>query len=893
MTFLKNKNFYLYFLFMFFFMYCICFSYSANLDSLQNNSVQVQSDLTFNMLSNRTLDGWYVTPKNLRYDFHYDKNKGNSDWTTRGSEVLSVDTSFKTETDNSKFKGMLGFYAFGGYAPTLWRPINEFHRLYDDNNYMYINKTDVSFSKRYWSLRYFRGIEHYDWSQNGDTFGLYTAQFETDRYLNISGRAVPEGVELNINTDSYGNLLVIGGEPVWGYKQSVYGKYNYAITNFDTNIIYKQEKIPWGKPDEKKEAFSLSSKLGFLYLPVELAGMYQPFRLDEEYTYVDEVSFGFGDYGSKYIVKKDKTAQKDAFGYALKISPQKFLPFLEAFDLKYSYQGLVAGDKKEMSAYVQEHFLDRLWLTAKFIDREPVIGPNPYLYFGTKNNPGPVYLSPRGSESPFSVDSDNRKATLLHTALTYTNPSLLMNFYKYEPGNLESWNINEDPNVNFACALGYNLEYYPTTTDRLFYWDEFGNVVWEPYNVNGLWKTTDPISSVDFILKSFIEPDFTFLLFLKGGQSLSTGSMSYQNNSKDTYKASTNMLSVDVDLIYAKYKLSLGYGENVWGPEEWQRRFGITVDNLYRIGLFKNFDKWGELGLEYLNVLQDDYKTLSSVEIGSFEEVKASWSWKFNSIFVFKEAKISDEDKEQDNKVPVVEVTSSLFAFTPNDDGINDRIDFDIFSQDDSGIESWWLIIKSVSGQEILRMEKQGTTPEFLEWNGFDYKGSRVKEGRYCVIIGVKDNQGNRKESEPLYFDVVIPAKIADKKIIENIVKYGTITEDERGIIITVPSASLFEDNGYSLQEKDPILDAVYEIVKNNSNYKVRIECHSDNKGKQNFKKNLTIDRAQEIKAYFTDKGLNENMFDVIGFGGKQPVASNNTAKGREKNNRVEIILLH
>jgi outer membrane protein OmpA-like peptidoglycan-associated protein len=45
------------------------------------------------------------------------------------------------------------------------------------------------------------------------------------------------------------------------------------------------------------------------------------------------------------------------------------------------------------------------------------------------------------------------------------------------------------------------------------------------------------------------------------------------------------------------------------------------------------------------------------------------------------------------------------------------------------------------------------------------------------------------------------------------------------------------------------------------------------------------------VKAYLVSKGVNESQITATGYGEEQPIADNNTAAGRAKNNRIEIKL--
>jgi OOP family OmpA-OmpF porin len=64
---------------------------------------------------------------------------------------------------------------------------------------------------------------------------------------------------------------------------------------------------------------------------------------------------------------------------------------------------------------------------------------------------------------------------------------------------------------------------------------------------------------------------------------------------------------------------------------------------------------------------------------------------------------------------------------------------------------------------------------------------------------------------------------------------------------------------------------------------------HTDSIGADAYNQKLSVRRAESVKAYLVSKGVAPNRIYTEGKGEKQPVASNKTADGRQKNRRVEI----
>jgi len=70
------------------------------------------------------------------------------------------------------------------------------------------------------------------------------------------------------------------------------------------------------------------------------------------------------------------------------------------------------------------------------------------------------------------------------------------------------------------------------------------------------------------------------------------------------------------------------------------------------------------------------------------------------------------------------------------------------------------------------------------------------------------------------------------------------------------------------------------------------IEGHTDNRGSTSKNLEISRRRAQSIKKYFTDTfHISPKRITAEGFGETRPIASNDTAEGRQKNRRVSVIL--
>jgi len=80
-------------------------------------------------------------------------------------------------------------------------------------------------------------------------------------------------------------------------------------------------------------------------------------------------------------------------------------------------------------------------------------------------------------------------------------------------------------------------------------------------------------------------------------------------------------------------------------------------------------------------------------------------------------------------------------------------------------------------------------------------------------------------------------------------------------------------------------------MLVNNSTMNLTIKGHTDNVGSEEQNLKLSQSRAEAVKTYLTDRGINSGRIKVLYYGEEQPVASNETEEGREKNRRVELVV--
>lgn len=87
-------------------------------------------------------------------------------------------------------------------------------------------------------------------------------------------------------------------------------------------------------------------------------------------------------------------------------------------------------------------------------------------------------------------------------------------------------------------------------------------------------------------------------------------------------------------------------------------------------------------------------------------------------------------------------------------------------------------------------------------------------------------------------------------------------------------------------------LGAVVDVLKTNPKLKLSIEGHTDSTGSYELNRDLSQKRAESVKKYLIEKGIDESRLLAKGFGSSKPLVSNETLASRRKNRRVELKLV-
>jgi len=151
----------------------------------------------------------------------------------------------------------------------------------------------------------------------------------------------------------------------------------------------------------------------------------------------------------------------------------------------------------------------------------------------------------------------------------------------------------------------------------------------------------------------------------------------------------------------------------------------------------------------------------------------------------------------------------------------------------------------------------------------------QVLTGKDKIAIEAKQPPKPKPAPAPIKIKPVLKAKVVGKKIE---ISEKVMFEFDKAII-KIDSHGLLGDVAKVLEEHGDI-------------DKIRIEGHTDSEGKNSYNKKLSQKRADAVKAFLVQAGIDESRLEAVGYGEERPVGDNATDDGREKNRRVEFNIL-
>lgn len=158
-----------------------------------------------------------------------------------------------------------------------------------------------------------------------------------------------------------------------------------------------------------------------------------------------------------------------------------------------------------------------------------------------------------------------------------------------------------------------------------------------------------------------------------------------------------------------------------------------------------------------------------------------------------------------------------------------------------------------------------------------------IGPGAFTVVAGAPDYR---------VVEVPVVAGVGDDIPVEIVLKPTKLRVEKKRIVILEKVRFAF--NRAVIQEQSyELLDEVAEVIRRNPDAgRVAVRGHTDSKGSERYNQDLSQRRAEAVREYLIEKGVDADRLMAEGYGESQPVADNATEAGRARNRRVEFLLV-
>lgn len=120
-----------------------------------------------------------------------------------------------------------------------------------------------------------------------------------------------------------------------------------------------------------------------------------------------------------------------------------------------------------------------------------------------------------------------------------------------------------------------------------------------------------------------------------------------------------------------------------------------------------------------------------------------------------------------------------------------------------------------------------------------------------------------------------------------------SVTRNGNNLVLNLPGNITFDTNRTEVNDSFvQVLNSVTLVLKEYQSTMIEVAGHTDNVGQNSDNQILSNARARAVSDILIRSGVAAVRIDVVGYGETRPIASNDTANGRQNNRRVELTLI-
>lgn len=217
---------------------------------------------------------------------------------------------------------------------------------------------------------------------------------------------------------------------------------------------------------------------------------------------------------------------------------------------------------------------------------------------------------------------------------------------------------------------------------------------------------------------------------------------------------------------------------------------------------------------------------------------------------------------------------------------------------------------KPVVGKVLYRFDYDAQKSDSLKTSATGEYSFKIKPEAYTFVASAKGYENAQESmdlskigksqqfSQSIYLNPV--EKVAQKPDPVKEESPKPKEETKATELITKVEDNKFRLNNFIFKEGDATflpesteqIDALLKMLKDDPQMKIRLEGHTDNVGDPIKNKQLSLERAYNVREYLINKGIAGSRIQFKGYGDTKPIADNKTEEGRKMNRRVEFVIL-
>lgn len=199
------------------------------------------------------------------------------------------------------------------------------------------------------------------------------------------------------------------------------------------------------------------------------------------------------------------------------------------------------------------------------------------------------------------------------------------------------------------------------------------------------------------------------------------------------------------------------------------------------------------------------------------------------------------------------------------------------------------LLVDNFSDIKVANCRENMAQVETTSSNQPEKKQESIVVKAETIKIDNKDsNTIKQKDAQPNPPVISEPKDIIDNASISNLKR----SDIKKGQTLRIDKIFFEMDKSIFTKESYQFLNDLVDFLRSNQDISIEVGGHSNGLCTDNYCNKISSDRAKAVVDYLAGKNINRNRLTYKGYGKKFPIASNDTAEGRRKNQRVELKII-